>query len=276
MMIKKVLRYWARCFKIYSKTPVLSKYLANGVYCYKDGKIRKGLSVFPIIICSGNKKKIEKQSCVDVFFGGWSKKTVIVTEKYVISFYKGEQSFKWFDNMQNYLSECTYPKCEYVCFNKKKLYNVCTKKYYDYVYDVELFEKFSRYGIKNVISYVQHGDCAGSNILANGKEFKIIDFDTIDIKHCFYDIIRYLLDLKDGIKKFCDGYFDKDLSQVLTDEGIPLTVEEKDKYLAIFWLKNNKHIWKEREDLSDIPDEYVITKKVLSDLSEQYLSTIVK
>ena len=311
--IKTFLRDFFLTLKIIPLTSVLSKYLANGVYSFRNEYIKKRAFVFPmLVICSRNKNKIIKEKSCYIYFGGRWETTVAIVGELVIKFMHTKYDDIYFDNMQKYLPECNYPKCEYFYYNYKKRYNVSirvdgspldknaetfgyyvneiakynrnAKKYYNHVYDGYELAKynksdgaffslsnkgriqkmFDQYGIDNLISYVQHGDLAHLNILKNGENIKVIDFDTINVFPCFYDIIRYILNMKNGLKTFFEGGFDHALSYILEGEGIKLTLQEKDKYMAAFWIIN-LNCWHHWLTLSDVPDEYVITKKVLSD-----------
>lgn len=267
----------------------LSRYLRNGRYSYKNGALKpiKKFQLIPFRVFENKDKKGDYSEC-KIFFGGWSKKIVVIFDDIVLSFYKHKNYSLWFDNIQKYLPECTYPKCKYLLFDYTQKYNICSrepgknikddqlvfemakkilsdnsqaKKYNDYGYSADKMELLENIGLKNIISYVQHGDLTRSNIFKNGEDYSLIDFDTINVKPALYDFFRLLLDTKEGFINYINGYFDKELMQLFSDEENKMEIEEiKDKYLACFYVVAG---WDKSKISGIVPEDYFYTNKIM-------------
>lgn len=288
-------------FKCLKMLPVLSEYLENGWYVYRENSFKKIKKIrlvrFPLfyIRSSAKKKKATYDFC-SIHLGGWSRKNVVLFEDKVLSVYKHKDTKKWFSNIRKYLGETTYPACRYLEIDEKKGRAVCSKepgklvpntyesivffakevlkcnltakKYLEHEYSPEIQKRFDLFGIRDVVSYVQHGDCGWRNIMVDaGGDYKFIDFDTIDIFPAFYDLFRLLLDLENGLPLYFNGFFDEELSAVLATCGIALTIEQKDKYFAAFCLFVEE--WTRRIPRNQVPEEYRFTQKVLKEVDFQ-------
>ena len=278
-------------FQALKQLPIISNWLDNGLYIYRENnltKIQNPLSIrFPMIFIFSTKKgkRATYKKC-SIRFGDWSKKVILLFDDKVVSFYKHEDSEKWLSNMKKYIDDCNYPRCKYFEIDEQKRISICSRenghtsyqnldflakeilrynktmpKYLNHQYSKEICHRFSRFGIDNLVSYVQHGDAAKVNILSDDEGYRFIDFDTIDIFPAFFDFFRLLLGFGGGMKLFYDGFFDQELSAVLEPCDVALSVEQKDKYLAAFLTF--KEEWSRRIPYQDIPEEYILTKKVL-------------
>lgn len=288
-------------FKCLKMLPVLSEYLENGWYVYRENSFKKikklRLVRFPLFyVWSSAKKKKATYDYCSIHLGAWSQKNVILFEDKVLSLYRHKDSQKWISNIRSYLGETTYPACSYLEIDETKGRIICSKepgklapdtyesivffakevlkcnltakKYFAHEYSPEIQKRFDLFGIKDVVSYVQHGDCGWRNIIVDADAgYKFIDFDTIDIFPAFYDLFRLLMDLEEGLQLYYNGFFDAELSAVLAACGIALTTEQKDKYFAAFCLFVEE--WTGRVRRDQVPKEYRLTQRVLKEVDFQ-------
>ncbi len=253
--------------KIVSETGYLAKaakcmspFLEKGTYTLKSKKIIKGFG-FPFFIVSKSPaaKAVTAES-IDLFYGGWSEKILAFTEDYVYSFYSKKRK-KEIQYVEKYLDSIHYPQSKIYDISTQKLYTIAEMvkgvSHSDLDYNIRVAkdiiginataEKFTKHRFpivdKNELGdvpfYLQHGDLTFKNIIWTDEEnYKIIDFDTIDIFPCFYDLFRLLIDLgKDGIKLYFNGEFDAEIKNYIDLNNISYDLDTfKDRCLAAFIL----------------------------------------
>ena len=296
-IVKKLIRYGIYSIRTLTAFRYVSQYLENGIYCLNGKHLSKGRK-FPFLPVYTSKKSDTLGAEATIYWGEWTNKIVFVLEEIVFSFYD-KRGKAWNRNISEKYSALTYPKIEYIAFDKKNRFNIsrrakgivhidkahieilakdiiCNNAKQELLYDVPYQQStiFSSVGIDNVISVLQHGDASPYNVVWNSENsYQFIDLDTIGLKPFLYDFFKvWLIHFReDGISEYVDGVFDEELISFFMNNSIQVEdlEVEKDKYLAVFIAFSEQYWNTSSIDFGYLPKRYQITTKVLQYFKEK-------
>ena len=283
--------------KIYTKSRYLGKsiiclypFLQKGIYSFRTNKIIKQMS-FPFFIkFNSPTQTVLDSDYIGLFYGGWFGKILAFSENSVYSFYNKKHK-KEIEYIEKYIDEINYPKSEIYKISLNKMYTIAelvkgqsynevkhtqklAKDILKYNSSSKLFSEHrfpivEKFGLTKVPFYLQHGDLTSSNIIwSDEQHYKIIDFDTIDVFPCFYDLFRLLMDLGEvGIRLYIDGEFDAEIKYFMDTKHINCDLEDfKDSCLGAFILCTY-NFWNTNKIFNKfIPEHYSKTIKIISEL----------
>ena len=280
---------------LFDNKQIMAFFLESGLYTFSFNKIKETKKRIKSVYIENVTDKYVLSKSAKIIFGEWTEKTIVLFDNYVLSVYP-ELHLPWVENIDKFVNEINYPKCDFFEINKKELFTVCSVARGVISYDpkrilkvcseiLRLNEKtqmvnyisceqenirlLRRNDIKDdfICGYVQHGDMAVCNIIwENSDSFRLIDFDLVDVYPALYDLLCLLTYEYVGIfglMYYINGYFDAEIKKLFAAAGSDLEIY-KDKYLAIFLCLHPLERINNRKFLKKIiPKSYSITWGVL-------------
>ena len=290
--LKNIVINYLNVMRLY---PGFSKCLKKGLYLYKSeeickaNKFKKGIPfiVFGnnnIVLGGGNStycfiKKVERTN-----------KILYCFENYILADYKYSIEKDSIINISKFINKINYPKPNYLyldedkkfliysyvqgevlCENKRVVaigkdilkFNTLSDFIYNFTYNESIMKKLNEFGFENIVSYIQHGDMALSNVIfdRNTNHYKFIDFDHINILPMLYDLMRLLQDVPNGYEQYIEGIYDDEIKSLFSKAGVDFSDYYKDMYLSIYFIFQPGALKYLSKD--NVPLNYVFTNKLI-------------